>query len=167
MTNRDAGGYSALQIGLHWTIAAFVAFQLVFGEGMTRVREAAEEGLTPSGGDLALSAAHYWLGIAILVLVVVRVAVRLWKGASLHPSDMPSWMVWAARLNHRAFYAMLVAMPVLGLLTVYVSDEFGEIHTLGKPLFIVLIAIHVAAALYHQFIRKDGALRRMLVPARG
>ena len=37
---------------------------------------------------------------------------------------------------------------------------------LGKPLFIVLIALHVLATLWHQFVRHDGTLRRMLVPAR-
>ena len=75
-------------------------------------------------------------------------------------------MDWAAKLVHWAFYLMLVAMPVLGLLTVYVSDEFGDIHKLGKPVFLVLIGVHVLAALFHQFIKRDGTLRRILVPAR-
>ena len=166
MKDQQAAGYSTLQITLHWVIAALVAFQLFFGEGMTNVRDAAEEGAMPSGVDFAVSLAHYWFGIAILALVLVRLGVRLTQGVPPNPVATPTWMEWAARLMHWTFYAMLVAMPVLGLLTVYVSDSFGDIHKLGKPVFIVLIAVHALAALFHQFVKRDGTLRRMLVPAR-
>ena len=166
MNKQQAAGYSTLQIALHWVIAALVAFQLLFGEGMTNVRDAAEEGATPSSVDFAVSIGHYWFGIAILALVLVRLGVRLTQGVPPRPVATPTWMDWAARLVHWAFYLMLFAMPVLGLLTVYVSDTFGDIHKLGKPVFLALIAVHVLAALYHQFIRKDGTLRRILVPAR-
>ncbi|MET3900363.1 cytochrome b561 [Devosia sp. UYZn731] len=166
MNDQQAVGYSTLQIALHWVIAALVAFQLFFGEGMTNVRDAAEEGTTPSGVDFAVSVGHYWFGIAILALVLVRLGVRLTQGVPPGPVASPTWMDWAARLMHWAFYAMLIAMPVLGLLTVYVSDTFGDIHKLGKPVFIVLIAVHALAAVFHQFVKRDGTLRRMLVPAR-
>ena len=166
MNEQKAVGYSTLQIALHWVIAALVAFQLLFGEGMTNVREAAEEGATASGVDFAVSIGHYWFGIAILALVLARLGVRLTQGVPPRTVATPTWMDWAAKLVHWAFYLMLVAMPVLGLLTVYVSDEFGDIHKLGKPVFLALIAVHVLAAIYHQFIKKDGALRRILVPAR-
>lgn len=165
MNEQQAAGYSTLQITLHWVIAAFVAFQLLFGEGMTNVRDAAEEGATPSGVDFAVSIGHYWFGVAILALVLVRMGVRLTQGVPPRPVATPAWMDWAAKLVHWAFYLMLVAMPVLGLLTVYVSDEFGDIHKLGKPVFLALIAVHVLAALCHQFIKKDGTLRRIIVPA--
>jgi cytochrome b561 len=166
MSDQQTVGYSTLQITLHWLIAALVAFQLIFGDGMTNVRDAAEEGATPSNVDFAVSIGHYWFGIAILVLVLVRLGVRLTQGVPPRPVATPTWMDWAAKLVHWAFYAMLFAMPVLGLLTVYVSDSFGDIHKLGKPVFIVLIAVHVGAALFHQFVKRDGTLRRILVPAR-
>lgn len=165
MNDQQAVGYSTLQITLHWAIAALVAFQLVFGEGMTNVRDAAEEGTAPSGVDFAVSIGHYWFGIAILALVLVRLGVRLTQGVPPRPTNTPTWMDWAAKLVHWAFYLMLFAMPVLGLLTIYVSDSFGDIHKLGKPVFIVLIAVHVLASLFHQLIKRDGTLRRMLVPA--
>lgn len=166
MNEQRVTGYSTLQIALHWVIAALVAFQLLFGEGMTNVRDAAEEGATASGIDFAVSIGHYWFGIAILLLVFVRLGVRLSQGVPPRPVATPTWMDWAAKLVHWAFYLMLVAMPVLGLLTVYVSDEFGDIHKLGKPAFLALIGVHVLAALFHQFIKRDGTLRRILVPAR-
>jgi len=166
MNEQNVAGYSALQIALHWVIAALVAFQLLFGDGMTNVRDAAEEGATASGVDLAVSIGHYWIGIAILALVLVRLGMRLTQGVPSRSAAGPIWMDWAARLVHWAFYLMLVAMPVLGLLTVYVSDEFGDIHKLGKPVFLLLIGVHVLAALFHQFIIRDGTLRRIFVPAR-
>ena len=166
MNAQRISGYSSLQIALHWLIAALVAFQLIFGEGMTNVREAAEDGATPSSVDAAVAIGHYWFGIAILLLVLVRLGVRLYQGVPPRPLTTPTWMDWAAKLVHWAFYLMLFAMPVLGLLTVYVSDEFGDIHKQGKPIFIALIAVHVLAALFHQLVKRDGTLRRMLVPAR-
>ncbi|MDB5613798.1 MAG: cytochrome b562 [Devosia sp.] len=166
MNAHQAPGYSTLQITIHWVIAALVAFQLIFGGGMTNVRDAAEEGATPSSVDTAVSICHYWFGIAILVLVLVRLGIRIIQGVSPRPVGTPTWMDWAAKLVHWAFYLMLFAMPMLGLLTVYVSDAFGDIHKLGKPVFIALIALHVVAALFHQFVKRDGTLRRMLVPAR-
>jgi cytochrome b561 len=166
MNSAPVRGYSALQISLHWLIAALVLFQLLFGESMTTVIDAAEEGTAPSGSDQFFANWHYWVGIAILVLVAVRVVVRLRQGAPPAVSGSPGWMEITAKISHWLFYALLVAVPVTGLLAIYVSDSFGDIHTLGKPAFIILIAVHAAAALFHQFWIKDGTLRRMLVPAR-
>lgn len=157
-------GYSAPQIVLHWLIAALVLFQLVFGESMGVALDAAEEGTPVPAADANLASAHYWIGIAILVLVGFRLALRLTAGApSPQPSGTPIFDR-LARAVHWLFYALLVAMPVTGLLAYYVSPEIGEVHEIGKPVFILLIAVHVAGALYHQFLLKDGTLRRMLVP---
>ena len=71
-----------------------------------------------------------------------------------------------ARVSHAAFYVLLIAVPVTGILDFYFHLPTGGLHELDKPLFILLIALHVAATLWHQFIRHDGTLRRMLVPAR-
>lgn len=165
MSARQIAGYSGLQIGLHWLIAVLVLFQLIFGESMTTVVDAAEEGGTVSTTDQFLGGAHYWVGIAVLALVAVRLLVRMASGTPA-PSGTNSLSTIAASVAHWLFYILLVAVPATGLLAIYVSDEFGDIHTLGKPAFIVLIALHAAAALFHQFFLKDGTLRRMLVPAR-
>ena len=55
-------------------------------------------------------------------------------------------------------------MPVTGPLGYFYGDRYGEWHTYGRPVFIGLIALHVAALLYHQFWRKDGLLMRMVRP---
>jgi cytochrome b561 len=165
MTPPSNSGFSLLQIALHWVIAILVLFQLFYGESMTSVVDAAAEGTVPSPTDVSLSVAHYWVGVAILCLVIVRLLVRIFNGAPA-PADASTWMGYVATAVHWLFYALLVAVPVTGLLTVYVSDAFGDIHSLGKPIFIVLILAHACGALFHQFVIKDGTLRRMLVPAK-
>jgi len=156
-------GYSVYQIGLHWLIAALVFVQLIFGESMTEVIEAAEEGQVPSGFDSTFAWIHYYFGIAILVLVAVRLALRLKNGAPPPPAS--SGMIeLAGKVSHWLFYVLLVGVPITGLLGYYYGDPYGELHTYAKPVFIGLIALHVAASLYHQFWQKDGLLMRMLKP---
>lgn len=163
MVKKNVEGYSVLQIALHWLIVVAVLFQLVFGESMTNVVDALEEGGTPSAGDLQLSSAHFWVGIAILVLLAVRLALRLALGAPEVIGE-PGWATLAATAMHWLFYALLVIVPVTGLLAKYTGDPWGDIHTIGKPVFIILIVLHAGAALYHHFMLKDDTLMRMLKP---
>lgn len=158
-------GYTRLQIGLHWLIAVLVVFQLVFGESMTEMIDAAEEGEAVSGTDQLLGTAHYWVGVAILLLAFARLFVRLKFGAPAHAGNANPLLVRAAGVVHALFYVLLFALPVLGLLGYYFGDPWGELHTLGKPVMIILIAIHALAALFNQFVLRDGTLMRMLVPA--
>ena len=156
-------GYSILQIGLHWLIAALVLVQLVFGESMAEFVEAAEEGEAVSALDARLAGVHYYFGLAILALVAVRLVLRFRRGAPPAPDANPA-LELAGKVSHWLFYALLVVAPITGLLGYYLGDPFGEVHELAKPVFIGLIALHVAASLYHQFWRKDGLLMRMLRP---
>lgn len=164
MPTQPRSGYSSLQIALHWSIAALVLVQLLFGESMTTVVDAAEEGTTPSGSDQLLSQVHYWVGLTILALVAIRIVVRLTRGA---PAADPTLFGKLATAAHVLFYALLILVPVSGLLGYYYGDPWGEWHTLGKPAFIVLIALHAAAALFHHFWLRDATLRRMLTPSDG
>jgi cytochrome b561 len=157
-------GYSAVQIALHWVIALLVVFQLVFGESMNKVLNAAERGRTVTPADQTLGSAHYWVGLVILALVALRLGMRLTRGVPEPAADRDDWMETAARISHWAFYALLVVVPVVGLLGYYLGDPFAEIHGWNKPVFIVLIAIHAVAALYHQYWLKDGTLGRMIRP---
>jgi cytochrome b561 len=160
---QTARDYSLLQISLHWLIAALVLFQLLFGESMTEFVEAREDGGVAAASDASLASLHYYFGIAILALVALRLVVRLVQGAP-PVLDLGPLLELAAKATHWLFYALLVFVPVTGLLGYYVDGPFGDIHGWAKPVFIVLIALHAAAALYHQFWRKDGLLTRMLRP---
>lgn len=164
MAKTSKTGYSGLQIGLHWIIAALVLFQLIFGESMTAVVDAVDEGGTASSSDQLVGTAHYWVGLAILVLVAIRLAVRIRQGAPAHAPGRAPFTVLAATAMHWGFYGLLFAVPVFGLLAYYFGGSFGDIHALAKPVFIVLIGLHAAAALFNQFVLRDGTLKRMLVP---
>lgn len=155
-------GYSGSQILLHWLIAALVLFQLIFGESMGEAMEEAAEGKSVSAAEQIMADAHYWVGIAILALVALRVLLMARRGA---PAPLGhGWSVIAARIVHGIFYLLLVAVPATGLLAIYVSEDFGEIHEVGKPLFIAFIVIHALGALAHHFLFRDNTLKRMLVP---
>lgn len=158
-------GYSIFQIALHWLIAALVLFQLFFGESMTVVVDAAEDGQPVSATDQALGSAHYWVGLSVLALVLVRLLLRLASGVPAPAGHGSRWMRVAAHASHGLFYVLLLATPAIGLLAFYQGDPWGDIHSLAKPAFIVLIAVHVVAALYHQLWLRDGTLKRMLSPA--
>lgn len=160
----DPNGYSLLQISLHWIIAALVLFQLFFGESMTHAVDAVAEGTTASSFDMQFASLHYYFGIAILALVGIRLVVRIARGVPVSHPGTPYWTDMAARLAHGLFYVLLVGVPVTGLLGYYVEGPYGDIHAWAKPVFIGLIAIHAAAALYHQFLKQDGTLARMLKP---
>ena len=156
-------GYNSLQIALHWAVAVLVLFQLVFGESMTEAVDAIEEGeATGSATDLVWGFAHYWVGVSILALVILRLVVRLVYGAPAHSSAAPSWMSAAAKFSHATFYLILVATPVLGLLAYYRGDPWGEFHSLAKPALIALIILHVIGAFVHHVWIRDNVLLRML-----
>ena len=167
MTNERTGGlngYSIHQIVLHWLIAVLVFAQLIFGESMTEAIEAGEEGRQVSVVDGNLAGMHYYFGIAILALVAVRLILRFGVGVPPSPPETSGTLEVAGKISHWLFYALLVVVPVTGLLGYYNGDPYGEWHTYAKPVFIGLIALHVAASLYHQFWRKDGLLMRMIKP---
>lgn len=157
-------GYYRLQIGLHWMVAALVLFQLVFGESMTAAVDAIADGVQASSADQTLASAHYWVGLAILALIILRLGLRATLGVPPVEPAAPAWMTLAARVTHVAFYCLLFVTPVTGLIAYYALPWIGDVHALAKPAFIVLIGVHAAAALFHHFVLKDGTLRRMLAP---
>ena len=143
-----------------------VLFLLVFGESMKDSMRATREGNSLGAGDELLADAHYWVGLAVLALAVLRVLLRLKQGRPAPVERGSSFVFRIAAAMHLLFYVLLIVVPATGLLAFYVSSDFGEIHEIGKPVFIVLILAHAVAALLHQFWMKDGTLRRMLVPGR-
>ncbi len=160
---KQSTGYTTLQLSLHWLIVLLVLFQLIFGEDMGQYNDTLS-----SGQDVAPLLTGYYLhlgvGITILVLTVFRFGLRLVLGV---PASVPgpALQVRAGEALHYIFYLMLIVTPVTGLLAQYVDIEtFGEIHAVNKPVFIVLILVHAAAALYHHYVLKDSTLRRMMVP---
>ena len=158
MTARN--GYSTMQIGLHWGIAALVLFNYVVSDGMGD----ALDGMVKAGGSpVANAGRHVWAGVAVLALVVVRLATRLIGGAPETVGDPASLMTRAAGLSHFLLYALMLAVPVGGALTWFAGvDAAGELHVLAANALMILAGLHAAAALMHHFVLKDDTLMRML-----
>lgn len=163
MSETTRSGYSGLQIALHWIVVLLVAFQLVFGEDMSQLFRAVMRGQAPSSDAALWGNLHIWIGFAVLAAVLLRLALRIRHVPALEEGNRV--LARLAQITHIAFYVLLIAMPITGSMAYYLSlPEIGEIHEIGKPVLIALIALHVLAALWHQFIRRDNLLVRILVP---
>jgi len=159
-------GYSSLQIALHWLVLVLVVVNLLLGQSMARVFEARH------GGEAVVSAgpayAHIAIGVTILLTMIARLAARLSRPVATAPDTPHRLLATLGRINHWAFYAMLLLIPLLGAIAWFGDSEAaGELHGLAIVVLLVLIAIHVSAALFHHFVLGDGLIRRMLRPTGG
>lgn len=168
-------GFNALARLLHWCMAVLIIAMLFVGVGMVS---------TVSQLHNTLLALHRPLGIALLVLVILRAAVRLICGAPPLPADMPGWQRMAAHGSHLVLYVLMIAMPLIGwsMLSAggYPIVLGGGVHLppiaphsvvlyawlraahtwLAMALFATIL-VHVAAALFHALIRRDGVFASM------
>ncbi len=172
--------YTKVAIALHWVIAILMIFMLFFSEDLIKV---------PRGSSLADwgPTAHASIGLLILLLSVVRIGWRLSNPPPPLPTNMPYWQVMATQVSHAGFYLLLIAIPLLGwfamapyaaehtdpqavtffkLFAVDIMPDIGgwtiEAHDIVGKLAMFLLFLHVLAALKHQFIDKDGLMRRMM-----
>ncbi len=168
--------FSAVQRLLHWLMAIGILAMLFIGVGMVS---------TIGRQYVPLLIAHKTLGIAILVLALVRLLVRFVSGAPTLPADLPEPMRLAAHLSHVGLYALMIGMPLIGWAMMsaaaYPIVLFGGIrlppilpqsaslHTMLWSAhfylafaFFALVMVHLAAALFHGLVRRDGVLQTML-----
>jgi len=166
----------------HWTAFACVALAYAF----INLRGALPESLAPRGSTLARlpMQGHVLTGLLVLALVLPRLLHR-WRNAP--PPVVPPLARWEAglsRLTHAALYAFLLVQPLLGLFTAWANgplrlpfglqvpsplapdhalhESLGSVHETIGTIFYFVIGLHVAAALWHHFLRRDNTLRRML-----
>ena len=157
MTN--VTGDSRTQIALHWGILLLLGVSYVSSDKMKAAWYAIHEGRDAFG---TTAAAHVWIGVAILVLALVRVAIRLTRGAPDLPAGGHPVTDLIAKLTHLGLYALLLLIPVSGLMAWFGGvDAAGEVHEVTFNLGIALVILHVVGALYHQFVLKDGLMDRM------
>ncbi|HET6305971.1 MAG TPA: cytochrome b [Rhodopila sp.] len=167
--------FSGVQRVLHWLMAVMVLTMLFVGVGMVS---------TVAPRYWTLVSIHRPLGIAILVLVLVRIAVRLGYGAPPLPGDLPRWQAFAARASHVLLYALMVVMPLLGwsMLSAggYPIVLYGPVHlppivprdgmlhavlfqahAVLAYVFFLTILLHLGAALLHAWVRRDEVFASM------
>ncbi|MCK1654078.1 cytochrome b/b6 domain-containing protein [Bradyrhizobium sp. 149] len=162
--------FAPIQRLLHWLMAACIIAMLFIGVGMV-------SSVAPT--YLPLILIHKTLGVTLLALVVIRLALRLHYGAPPLPADLPPAIKLGAQLSHLALYGFMIVMPLLGLgmlwAAAYPVVLYGRIHIpallpqsdrvhtllwnahlyLGFAFF-ALVLLHLAAALFHALIRRDG-----------
>ncbi|ALK32491.1 cytochrome b [Burkholderia plantarii] len=170
----DHDRFSPLQHALHWLMAVCILAMLFIGVGMVS---------TVRPDYLTLVSIHKPLGITILVLALIRLVVRLVKGAPPLPASMPEPMKLAARLSHLAFYLLMIGLPLIGWGMLSAADYpvivFGvrlpsilphsnslhsllwNAHEILALCFFALIVVHLAAALLHALVRRDGVFEAM------
>jgi cytochrome b561 len=176
--------YSTAARRFHWWTVAFVAVQIPVGLYMAYRGNTLNlwDGLTNT-----LYSSHKLSGIIIFCLVLARLLYRLSHGAPPPEPTIEPWQLAAANFNHWGMYLLLLIIPILGYIGISLFpalDIFGlfslpgivapdqeaakrvfYFHWLGALILVLMIGIHVSAAMFHYFIRKDGVLRRMLVRA--
>jgi cytochrome b561 len=156
-------GYSRFQILLHWGIGLLIIFKLIFGEDMGQAWRSVTRGLAPDVGLMVR--AHILVGGAVLALVAWRLGLRLSHGLPALPQTDPTQVKLAAKIGHSAVYALMVLFPITGLLAWSGRVAvMAKVHGWMKPVLMVLIAVHLGAALWHQFWLKDSLLDRMKTP---
>jgi len=151
------GYYSGAQIALHWAIALLIIANYFVSDGMGDVFDARLEGRVIGG---IVPGFHVYAGVAVLGLVLIRLGLRLSRGAPEAHRDGMSGKV--AGLAHLALYGLMVAVPALGAITWFGGvAATADLHVLAMDAMMLLVLLHAAAALYHHYVLKDGLLHRM------
>ena len=177
--------YSAVAIILHWAIAILILGQIAGGLYMHKLPN-----VSPIKFDLYQL--HKSFGLSILALTFARIGWRLTHRPPALPAIMPGWQKLAARGAHVGFYVLLLVTPLAGWAMVSASPLdiptkwFGMISVPHLPFFegvsdraaveeilkeaheylafgmLYLLALHVGAALKHQFFNRDDVLGSIL-----
>jgi len=162
--------YSLPLITLHWLTAVLILACWFVAEGGPRARS-------------NVPLLHITLGLSVLALVGARLIVRLAGKAPGPVAGTTPLLAAAAKTGHFLLYAFMIALPLSGWYTasrLAIPVSFfgiglpalampvlgppgliGELHEQGGTLILILAGLHAMAALWHQFIRRDGTLARM------
>jgi cytochrome b561 len=170
-------GYTGTAKALHWTILALLIVQFVVAWTMPDIKRDTKP-------DTLINL-HLSIGVLILAVAVIRLGWRATHAEPPPADGVPPWQTQSARIVHWLLYVLLFVVPVLGWINaswrgfpvVMFGLELpklvatrvagwgwtGDVHSiLAEYAMLALVGLHVAAALYHYFVRRDGVLQRML-----
>jgi cytochrome b561 len=176
MASAQTAGYGMVAKILHWLIFVLLAVQYTIGSIMPHIgRKTVNEGWVSW---------HFSVGAAILFFIVLRLFWRLLHPVPQLPTLAP-WEKFLTGFTHWALYILVLAMTLLGwaatnsrgwdvnlfgILTLPKisptgsewGHECGDIHNVLVYVLLGFIILHVAAALYHHFVKHDQVVGRML-----
>lgn len=173
--NEAAQRYTRVAIWLHWIIGVAVIANI----GLAMLSEGAERATRMAAMNI-----HKPLGIAILALTIVLILWRMGHRPPPPPAGTPAWQRPVSRIVHWLFYALLILLPVSGWLwfsaagrpidffglfnlpaltgpNEVLADSLHDRHKVMGLAMLVLVVLHVLAALKHQFIDRTGLIGRM------
>ncbi len=175
--------YHLSQRLVHWVMAALVLAALIMG--MTLGLLGFEGAVDAFGLEITnlLYISHKTVGVLLLALICVRVVLRLAFGSPPYATPLPALQRQVSRVVHALLYVMLIIMPLLGWGATASGDfpinffhwELPPILSRNPPLseqlffwhavsawvILGLVSLHVAGAVYHWRIPRDGVVRRM------
>jgi cytochrome b561 len=178
MTQNKLTHYTGVAKFLHWAIALIIVMMLSFGQGFESIATDEEMAFSLTG--------HSTLGVTVIGLIILRILWRIGHPPPALPETLGDSQKSAAKLSHLALYGLMIIVPLTGLYTAAAhempvmpygafdlrevisfagNDNFDgrrAIHELGTWILIGLLMVHISAAFLHQFVQKDGVLRRMI-----
>lgn len=162
--------YGSVAIAIHWVSAVAIIALLISGTVMAGAVGEAKRSILPI---------HATIGSLVLLLTLVRIGWWVWGDKLPQPvPNQPRMQELAARIVHGLLYAGIIVLGASGIATLALSGAIPALLS-GAPLpdfsgllprlthgivgkaMIALLVLHVGAALYHQFIRRDHLLGRM------
>jgi cytochrome b561 len=177
LTGSATGKYRLPAIAMHWLLAVLILFLLGLGWYMVGIPRG-----TPARAFYFNL--HKSLGLTAAVITALQIVWHLTHAVPPLPTSMPAWEIKVSLSAHKLLYALMVLVPLFG----YVSSSFSKfgVHLFGLALphwgwedkalrdifvtahsatalvLVVLLGVHVAAALKHWLIDRDQVLQRML-----
>jgi cytochrome b561 len=169
--------YDGVAKTLHWAIVTLLVMQFPLAWTMPDI--------PPGQMPEALARLHLSFGLVILAVMLVRLCWRLTHPPPPLPVGVEGWQIFGSQLVHGALYVLLIAAPIAGWtwasakgwpIIVFGAVRLPPLVVAGSPwrpsaaavhqylawAILVLVGLHVAAAAYHQFLRRDDVVSRML-----
>lgn len=153
--------YSRLQIVMHWTVAALILMQLTINADMQQAFAQRLAGtMLP---DNAGATFHAAIGIAVLVLAILRLGIRRFHGVPLPPKGNHPLLNLLSHATHLLLYGFLFFMPISGAIAWFGGIETaGVLHELGRFILIPAILLHIGGAVVEELVLGNRVVRRMI-----